>query len=34
LVLNRDRVLPIRAADLEIGRHPPFDDPTQIRSSG
>jgi hypothetical protein len=29
LLLNRERVLPIRAADLEIGRHPPSDDPVQ-----
>lgn len=27
LLLNRERVIPIRAADLEIGRHPPSDDP-------
>jgi hypothetical protein len=27
LLLNRDRVIPIRAADLEIGRHPPDGDP-------
>jgi hypothetical protein len=26
LVLNRDRVIPIREADREIGRHPPMDD--------
>jgi hypothetical protein len=31
LVLNRERVRPIRAADREIGRHPPFDDPIQTR---
>jgi HNH endonuclease len=31
LVLNRARVIPIRAADREIGRHPPFDDPIQTR---
>jgi HNH endonuclease len=31
LLLNRDRVIPIRAADKEIGRHPPVDDPIQIR---
>lgn len=29
LVLNRDRVIPIRVADREIGRHPPLDDPIQ-----
>jgi hypothetical protein len=29
LLLNRDRVIPIRAADREIGRHPPIDDPIQ-----
>lgn len=29
LVLNRDRVIPIRVADREIGRHPPIDDPIQ-----
>ncbi len=29
LLLNRERVIPIRAADLEIGRHPPSDDPVQ-----
>jgi hypothetical protein len=29
LLLNRERVLSIRAADLEIGRHPPPDDPVQ-----
>jgi 5-methylcytosine-specific restriction endonuclease McrA len=27
LLLNRERVIPIRAADREIGRHPPIDDP-------
>jgi hypothetical protein len=27
LLLNRDRVIPIRAADLEIRRHPPDGDP-------
>ena len=26
LALNRDRVISIRSADLEIGRHPPIDD--------
>jgi hypothetical protein len=31
LVLNRERVIPIWAADREIGRHPPFDDPIQTR---
>jgi HNH endonuclease len=29
LLLNRDRVIPIRAADLEIGRHPPTADPIE-----
>jgi len=29
LVLNRDRVLAIRAADREVGRHPPVGDPMQ-----
>jgi hypothetical protein len=29
LLLNRERVISIRAADLEIGRHPPLDDPIQ-----
>jgi HNH endonuclease len=29
LLLNRDRVIPIRAADLEIGRHPPTNDPIE-----
>jgi hypothetical protein len=29
LLLNRERVIPIRAADREIGRHPPVDDPIQ-----
>ena len=29
LVLNRDRVIPIRVADREIGVHPPIDDPIQ-----
>jgi hypothetical protein len=31
LCLNRDRVIPIRAADRQIGRHPPIDDPIKIR---
>ena len=31
LLLNRERVIPIWTADLEIGRHPPFDDPIQIQ---
>jgi HNH endonuclease len=30
LHLNRERVIPIRAADREIGRHPPIDDPIQV----
>ncbi len=29
LLLNRARVIPIRLADREIGRHPPIDDPIQ-----
>ncbi len=29
LLLNRERVLPIRAADREVGRHPPLKDPIQ-----
>ena len=29
LVLNRERVISIRAADREIGRHPPQGDPLQ-----
>jgi 5-methylcytosine-specific restriction endonuclease McrA len=29
LLLNRERVLQIRASDLEIGRHPPVDDPIE-----
>jgi 5-methylcytosine-specific restriction endonuclease McrA len=29
LLLNRERVIPIRAADREIGRHPPIDDPIE-----
>jgi hypothetical protein len=29
LLLNRDQVIPIRAANREIGRHPPIDDPIQ-----
>lgn len=29
LLLNRERVISIRAADKEIGRHPPADDPIQ-----
>jgi 5-methylcytosine-specific restriction endonuclease McrA len=33
LLLNRERVIPIRAADLEIGRHPPLDDPIQTSQS-
>jgi len=27
LLLNRDRIMNIRAADRDIGRHPPVDDP-------
>jgi hypothetical protein len=30
LALNRERVLSIRAADKEIGRHPPQNDPIQF----
>ena len=33
LRLNRERVIPIRAADREIGRHPPLDDPIQASQS-
>lgn len=33
LDLNRVRVISIRAADLEIGRHPPIDDPIQSSTS-
>jgi hypothetical protein len=29
LLLNRERVIPIRAADRDIGRHPPINDPMQ-----
>lgn len=29
LELNRDRAIRIRAADLEVGRHPPIDDPVE-----
>jgi hypothetical protein len=29
LALNRDRVIHIRAADVEVGRHPPSQDPIQ-----
>ncbi|MFM7449901.1 MAG: HNH endonuclease [Leptolyngbyaceae cyanobacterium] len=29
LLLNRERVIQIRVADQEIGRHPPGDDPIQ-----
>jgi hypothetical protein len=32
LILNRDRVIPIRVADREIGRHPPIDDPVQTKA--
>ncbi len=31
LDLNRERVTRIRAADLDIGRHPPPGDPIQVR---
>lgn len=30
LALNRERVIYIRAADKEIGRHPPMGDPRQV----
>jgi HNH endonuclease len=30
LALNRERILNIRAADQEIGRHPPAADPMQV----
>lgn len=29
LAFNRDRVIAIRVADLEVGRHPPANDPIQ-----
>lgn len=29
LELNRERAIQIRAADVEVGRHPPIDDPVQ-----
>lgn len=29
LELNRDRVIPVRAADMSVGRHPPRGDPFQ-----
>ncbi|MBW4490041.1 MAG: HNH endonuclease [Trichocoleus desertorum ATA4-8-CV12] len=32
LDLNRDRVINIRAADQEIGRHPPPNDPRQVNN--
>jgi hypothetical protein len=31
LTLNRERVINIREADKEIGRHPPMDDPMQTK---
>lgn len=31
LTLNRERVIHIRAADKEIARHPPIDDPIQTK---
>lgn len=34
LALNRDRILDIRAADREIGRHPPAGDPVMISTTG
>ncbi len=33
LDLNRERIIHIRAADLEIGRHPPVDDPVAEKSN-
>jgi hypothetical protein len=30
LAFNRERIINIRAADKEIGRHPPSDDPIQV----
>ncbi len=33
LLLNRERVMPIRAADREIGRHPPLEDRIQASQS-
>jgi len=30
LLLNRDRVINIRYADILVGRHPPIDDPIQL----
>ncbi len=32
LAMNRERVIHIRAADRDVGRHPPKDDPIQQRS--
>lgn len=32
LVLNRERVINIRAADQAVGRHPPTDDPIQPKN--
>lgn len=29
LRFNRERVIPIRAADIAVGRHPPEDDPVE-----
>lgn len=29
LEFNRDRIQQIRAADVSVGRHPPFDDPVE-----
>jgi hypothetical protein len=29
LAMNRERVIHIRAADRDVGRHPPKDDPIQ-----
>lgn len=29
LEFNRERIQQLRAADVSIGRHPPFDDPVQ-----
>jgi predicted subunit of tRNA(5-methylaminomethyl-2-thiouridylate) methyltransferase len=30
LLLNRERVINIRSADVLVGRHPPIDDPIQL----
>lgn len=33
LLLNRERVVLIRAADVEVGRHPPAEDSVEVLSS-